>query len=189
MQATQKHLLKLFSKFVTMPRVCIFVICCLICAVSSRRTSAGDDEAVELQDSIAVTACTVVQAVVKANSQSNGNGQISTPWGSKTPQRISMKLGIYNGYNTCNSIWRCDNVGRLGEHDLSHVSASWYAFLFGRPFVKRFALRYRTIILYVLSVTLVYCGQTVGGIKMKLGMQVGVGPGHIVSDGDPAPLP
>jgi len=31
------------------------------------------------------TACTVVQAVVKANSQSNGNGQISTPRGSKTP--------------------------------------------------------------------------------------------------------
>jgi len=32
-----------------------------------------------------ITACTVVQAVVKANSQSNGNGQISTPGGSKTP--------------------------------------------------------------------------------------------------------
>ena len=40
-----------------------------------------------------------------------------------------------------------------------------------------------------LSVTLVYCGQTVGRIKMKLGMQVGLGPGHIVLDGDPAPLP
>jgi len=43
-----------------------------------------------------VTACTVVQAVVKATSQSNGKGQISTPWGSETPERISMKLGIYN---------------------------------------------------------------------------------------------
>jgi len=42
------------------------------------------------------TACTVVQAVVKANSQSNGKGQILTPWGSETPERISMKLGIYN---------------------------------------------------------------------------------------------
>ena len=39
-----------------------------------------------------------------------------------------------------------------------------------------------------LSVTLVYCGQTVGRIKMKLGKQVGLGPGHIVLDGDPAPL-
>jgi len=35
----------------------------------------------------------------------------------------------------------------------------------------------------------VHCGQTVGRIKMKLGMQVGFGPGHIVLDGDPAPPP
>ena len=42
--------------------------------------------------------------------------------------------------------------------------------------------------LSVLScVMLVYCGQTVGQIKMKLGTQVGLGPGHIVLDGDPAP--
>ena len=40
-----------------------------------------------------------------------------------------------------------------------------------------------------LSVTLVYCGQMVGQIKMKLGVQVGLGPDHIVLDGDPAPLP
>jgi len=40
-----------------------------------------------------------------------------------------------------------------------------------------------------LSVTLVYCGQTVGRIKVKLGKQVGLGPGHIVLDGDPAPAP
>jgi len=39
-----------------------------------------------------------------------------------------------------------------------------------------------------LSVTLVYCGQTVGRIKMKLGTQVGLGSDHIVLDGDPAPL-
>jgi len=38
----------------------------------------------------------VVQPVVKANSQSDGNGQISTPRGSETPERISMKLGVYN---------------------------------------------------------------------------------------------
>ena len=40
-----------------------------------------------------------------------------------------------------------------------------------------------------LSVTLVYCGQTVGWIMVKLGMQVGLGPGHIVLDEDTAPLP
>jgi len=36
---------------------------------------------------------------------------------------------------------------------------------------------------------LVYCGQTVGWIKMKLGMQVGLGPGDFVLDRDPAPPP
>ena len=40
-----------------------------------------------------------------------------------------------------------------------------------------------------LSVTLVYCGQTIIWIKMKLGMQVGLGTGHIVLGGDAAPLP
>ena len=41
----------------------------------------------------------------------------------------------------------------------------------------------------VLPVTFVYCGQTVGRNKMKLGKQVGLGRGHIVLDADPAPLP
>jgi len=71
---------------------------------------------------------------------------------------------------------------------------------FGRPFVKRVALRYQTVVclsvclsvcpvLYVcLSVTLAYCGQTVGWSKIKLGKRVGLGPAHIVLDGDPAPL-
>ena len=36
-----------------------------------------------------------------------------------------------------------------------------------------------SVCLCVLSVTLVYCGQTVGRIQMKLGVQVGLGPGHI----------
>jgi len=40
-----------------------------------------------------------------------------------------------------------------------------------------------------LSVTFVHCGQTVGRIEMKLGMPVGLGPGHTVLDGDPDPLP
>jgi len=44
-----------------------------------------------------------------------------------------------------------------------------------------------SVCLSVLSLTLVYCGQTFGWIKMKLGMQVGLGPGHIVLDRDPAP--
>jgi len=33
----------------------------------------------------------------------------------------------------------------------------------------------------------VCCGQTAGWIKMPLGMEVGLGPGHIALDGHPAP--
>ena len=36
-------------------------------------------------------------------------------------------------------------------------------------------------------VELVYCGQMVAWIKMPLGTEVGLGPGDIVLDGDPAP--
>jgi len=39
-----------------------------------------------------------------------------------------------------------------------------------------------------LSVTLVYCGQTVGWMKMKLSVEVGFGPGHIALNGDSAPI-
>ena len=31
------------------------------------------------------------------------------------------------------------------------------------------------------------CGQTAGWIKMPLSVEVDLGPGHIVLDGDPAP--
>jgi len=68
--------------------------------------------------------------------------------------------------------------------------------VFGRPFAKRFARGYRTVVMSdclscpvspdCLSVTLVYSGQTVGWSNMKQGMLVGLGPGHI---GDPATLP
>jgi len=57
--------------------------------------------------------------------------------------------------------------------------------LFGRPFVKWFALCYQTIVcLSCLSVSV--CDIVV---LWPNGMQVGLGPGHIVLDGDPAPLP
>jgi len=39
----------------------------------------------------------------------------------------------------------------------------------------------------VLSVTLVYCGQTVGWIRMPLDADAGLSPGDTVLDGDPAP--
>jgi len=77
--------------------------------------------------------------------------------------------------------------------DLVNVERMHYKWLdavllFKRPFVKRFALCYRTVVLCpVLSVTLVYCGQTVGRIKMKLGMQVGLVPSHIFRWGPSCP--
>ena len=74
--------------------------------------------------------------------------------------------------------------------------------VFGRPFVKRFALCHQTVVclscpvcpvslsvLFILSVAFVHCGQTVGRIKMKLGMPVGFGPGHTVLGGEPPPAP
>jgi len=69
---------------------------------------------------------------------------------------------------------------------------------FWRPFVKWFMLWYWTVllscsvslsVLSCLSVTLVYCGQTVGWIKTKLSTEVGLGSGRTVLDGDPAPPP
>jgi len=105
--------------------------------------------------------------------------------------------------------------------------------IFGRPFLKRFALCYRvpSVSLSVCDVGVlwpngwmdqdetwhadrpqrwqhgdttppkrgtthphfsahVYCGQTAGWIKMPRGVEVGLGPGHIVLDGDPTrPIP
>jgi len=55
--------------------------------------------------------------------------------------------------------------------------------VFGRQVTVRHMLRDRCP---VLSVTLVYCGKTVGWIKMPLGSEdVGLGPGHTALIGDP----
>jgi len=59
----------------------------------------------------------------------------------------------------------------------------------GEPFLKRFALCYQTVICLSCPVTLVYCGQTVRWMKMPLGMEVGLNPGHIVLHEDPDPPP
>ena len=86
----------------------------------------------------------------------------------------------------------------------SALSAACVRFMFGktslasswatvcttvRPMLSDRCLPVCPVLSVCLSVTFVHCGQTVGRIKMKLGMQVGLGPGHIVLDGDPAPLP
>jgi len=60
---------------------------------------------------------------------------------------------------------------------VAHVSYSW-ALVWASPYPVTF--------LSVLSVMMLCCGQTVGWIKMKLGVEVGLRSGHIVFDGDPA---
>jgi len=63
------------------------------------------------------------------------------------------------------------------------ISRFWNRIInFGRPFVKRFAICNKTV---VCLCAVVYCSQTVGWIKMSLGTELGLGPGHIVLDGDP----
>ena len=72
-----------------------------------------------------------------------------------------------------------------------------FCLIFGRPLVKRLVLCYGTVVLSVCPVCLVclfvcrwrWCTvvKRLDGSKMKLGWQVGLGPGHIVLDGDPAP--
>ena len=70
----------------------------------------------------------------------------------------------------------------------SHTNHSFWATVC-KTFRSMLSDHCLSVCLSYLSVTLVYCGQAVGWIKMKLGMRVGLGPGQIVLDRDPAPLP
>jgi len=69
------------------------------------------------------------------------------------------------------------------------VGASQASFIaaFGRLLQVTVRLCYGTILLSVLSVMLVYCGQMIGWIMMPLFMEVGLGPGDIVLGRDPDP--
>ena len=51
------------------------------------------------------------------------------------------------------------------------------------------SVRCLSVSLSVLSVTFMHCGQTVGRIKTILCMQIGLGPVHIVLDGNQLFLP
>ena len=87
-------------------------------------------------------------------------------------------------FRFCN---RANRLDRLDRQTGQRTDSVWRTVL-QTVAQKRFALCYQTVVhLSCLSVTLVHCGQTVGRIKVKLGMHVGLGPGHIVLDGDPAP--
>jgi len=83
----------------------------------------------------------------------------------------------------------CD-VGVLWRNGWMDEDATWYG---GRPQPRPYCVR------WTLSSPKkeaqppisahVCCGQTAGWIKMPPGTDVGIGPGDIVSDGDPAPHP
>jgi len=69
-----------------------------------------------------------------------------------------------------------------------HETASHRYSFTGPPFVKWSALYYRSVVCPVLSVCNVGALWPNGWMdKMKLGMQVGFGPGYMVLDGDPVP--
>ena len=73
---------------------------------------------------------------------------------------------------------------KTDEHKKSHRYKMLFTFYDGfktvRPMLSDRCLS-------CLSVTTVYCGQTVGWIKMSLGREIGRGPGHIVLYGEAAP--
>jgi len=77
-----------------------------------------------------------------------------------------------NGSPVVLSVCPVCNAGILWPNGWMDQDASWYGGK--RPFLKRFALCYRTVVCVCLSVTLVYCSQTVGWTKMALGMEVGL---------------
>jgi len=107
---------------------------------------------------------------------------------------------------TCAFVAKCGKFFTIGKNAKFHIFhdtvqrtamlfigniyiASCTDRVFGQLFGKWFALCYRsqTVVLSCLSVTLAYCGQMVGWIKIKLGVEIHLGPGHIALDGDPAP--
>jgi len=101
---------------------------------------------------------------------------------------VTFDLNIWHNRSTSHFLGQLQR-SKFKVTEEKCCKSSWWDFewgFLGEPFVKPFALCYRTVVLSVLSVMLVYCGQMVGRIKMKLGKQVGLGPGHIVLDGDPA---
>ena len=116
--------------------------------------------------------------------------------------RVQRLLRVYNDLNRiCRCLAVCYSCRSSAVAEKLRVAESPYIveifilacfivllLFIGPPFVKRFALCYWTVVcLSCLSVTLVYCGQRTGWIRMPLGMEVGLGPGHTVLDGDAAP--
>jgi len=84
------------------------------------------------QQPVIITACMVLQAVVKANSQSNGNGLIWTPWAQKLLNGFRWNLE-YITVGGCDHTQIHMSLQLRGwsrrTRDLSRVAVSWYTFL------------------------------------------------------------
>jgi len=107
----------------------------------------------------------------------------------KTAAPIEMPFGLWSLMGLCVRRVSRGSEGRChGNHFWATVCKTVHPMLSDRCPA---CLSVLSLCLSVcLSVTLVYCGQTVGWMKMKLGMQLGVGRGHVVLDGGPScPLP
>jgi len=108
------------------------------------------------------------------------------------------RMWFISGFSSLFTNWLASSVHGYCAGLRVERFASWLGhfvflcYIVGRPFVKRSARYHRNVVclsvcLSGLSVTLVYCGQTVGRTKVKLWTQVGLGPSHITLDGDSAP--
>jgi len=115
------------------------------------------------------------ELVLRFKFRHNRLSAVSELWGSKftTAQTVNNSIHTIQ-FRTRQTESRQKEYKKCTRAGLVYSSTLFWATVCktARPFVKPFALCYRTIVCPVLSVTLVYCGQTVGWIKIKLGVQV-----------------
>jgi len=102
--------------------------------------------------------------------------------------KISLRIQQWNNFEIIVEVMIKNQVSFLEDSVYSSDCLMIGSFVFGRPFVKRFALCYRTVVCPV-CLWRWYCGRTVWWMWMPLGREVDLGPGHIVLYGDPAPPP
>jgi len=110
--------------------------------------------------------------------------ECSCIWFSRTfDETVNLIIGAWNGnFVVIIKSWSCVYICTFGFWATVCKTV--------RPILWDRCLSCLSVCLSVLSVTFMHCGQTVGRIKMKLCVQVGLGRGHIVLHGDPAhPLP
>jgi len=87
--------------------------------------------------------------------------------------------------HTSHRVYPAFSISGLSNHTQNNPWKTIIRWLFGGQFLKPFARCYQTVV----CLSWLYCGQTVGWIKMKLGTQVGLGCGHIALEGDPTHPP